>query len=338
MEIEFGIFDHIDQRDEPLTQTFAERIEFIRAAEQGDIRGYHLAEHHGTPLGMAPSPNIFLSAVAQATTRIRLGAMVYLLPLYIPLRLIEEICMLDHLSNGRLDIGTGRGVSPIETGFYGLDAKNSGPLYGEALDVLVKGLSCDRLDHHGKYFDYDDVPMPMQPLQKPLPLWSAGVSPEGQVYAAQRGMNLVALGATSFIKKVADNYKQTLPQYSDHPLRALTGTTTPYIGAYRIVFVGEDDESAGRLARNAYNNGYKKLVKLWNEYNVEATFFVEIESFDAARDIGMVVVGSANRVADQLAEQIETTGINYMMVQLAFGDLPHSEEMASLERFITKVM
>src|SRR5262249_57513099 len=80
-----------------------------------------VAEDHGTAVGMAPSPSVFLAAVAQRTRRLRFGTLVYALPLHHPLRLIEEICMLDHLSGGRVDIGFGRGSSPIELAYYGED-------------------------------------------------------------------------------------------------------------------------------------------------------------------------------------------------------------------------
>ena len=80
MTIEIGIFDHLDMRAEPLSRTYAERITIVQAAEAAGFRGYHLAEHHGTPLGAAPSPGIFLAALAQATSTIRIGPLVYLVP------------------------------------------------------------------------------------------------------------------------------------------------------------------------------------------------------------------------------------------------------------------
>src|SRR5579884_3601517 len=120
--MKFGVFDHMDQAGVPLQQQFDERLKLIEAYDRLGFYAYQLAEHHGTPLGLAPSPGIFMAAVAQRTKRLRFGPLVYSLPLYHPVRLIEEICMLDHLSSGRLELGVGRGVSPIEVGFYGLDA------------------------------------------------------------------------------------------------------------------------------------------------------------------------------------------------------------------------
>jgi alkanesulfonate monooxygenase SsuD/methylene tetrahydromethanopterin reductase-like flavin-dependent oxidoreductase (luciferase family) len=104
--MEFGIFDHLDRYDIPLQQYYADRLKLVAQYDAAGFYSYHLAEHHATPLGMAPSPSVFLAAVAERTRRLRFGPLVYALPLYHPLRLIEEICMLDQMSGGRLDIGS----------------------------------------------------------------------------------------------------------------------------------------------------------------------------------------------------------------------------------------
>src|SRR5258707_15742194 len=94
---------------------------------------------------MAPSPALFLTAAARRTRRIRLGPLVYLLPLYDPLRLIEEVAMLDQLSGGRLELGVGRGVSPYELRNFGVDPEKSRAMFDEALAVLLAGLTQERL-------------------------------------------------------------------------------------------------------------------------------------------------------------------------------------------------
>src|SRR5262247_3813958 len=130
-QVTFGLFDWIDRGKAPLYQLYEERLQLLEAADAAGFLGYHLAEHHDSPLGMAPSPALFLTAAAQRTRRIRLGPLVYLLPLYHPLRLIEEVCMLDQISGGRLELGIGRGVSPFETRAYGLDFAQTGEIYHE---------------------------------------------------------------------------------------------------------------------------------------------------------------------------------------------------------------
>src|SRR5438045_7057681 len=101
----------------------------VEYADAAGFDYYHLAEHHWTPLCMAPSPTLFLAAVAQRTLRIRFGPLVYVLPLYHPLRLLEEICMLDHLSHGRLEVGIGRGASPYELAPFHVSVDETRPIF-----------------------------------------------------------------------------------------------------------------------------------------------------------------------------------------------------------------
>jgi hypothetical protein len=170
----FGVFDHLDDSGRPLARHFAERLELIEAYDRAGFYGYHLAEHHNTPLGYAPSPGIFLAAVAQRTKRLKFGPMVYLLPLYHPLRLIDEVCMLDQMSGGRFLYGVGRGISPVEVGFYGVDFATGAERFREAFEVIRLGLTEDVLTYHGKYYDFDRVPIAMKPLQKPYPELGTG--------------------------------------------------------------------------------------------------------------------------------------------------------------------
>src|SRR5499427_11123681 len=116
--MKFGVFDHLDRNDLALRDYYESRLRIAEAYDKHGFYAYHIAEHHSTPLGMAASPSVFLAAVAQRTQRLRFGPLVYALPLYHPLRMIEEICMLDQLSQGRFELGVGRGISPIETSFF----------------------------------------------------------------------------------------------------------------------------------------------------------------------------------------------------------------------------
>ena len=86
--MQIGLFDHVEHGDRPLARLFDERLKFVEAAEAAGIYCLHVAEHHATPLNMVPVPGVYLGAVARSVKRIRLGPLVYLLPLYSPLRLI----------------------------------------------------------------------------------------------------------------------------------------------------------------------------------------------------------------------------------------------------------
>ena len=336
--MQFGLFDHLDHKPEAPARTLADRIAFIRAAEEGGFRGYHLAEHHGTPLGMASSPSVFLAAVAQATTRIRLGPLVYLLPLYDPLRLLGEICLLDQLSNGRLEVGVGRAISPIELSFYGVDEQSASERTAEALAVLRAGLHADHLTFHGRYFNYEQVPVPLAPLQKPLPFWSASMSSEGLAEAARAGMHTAALGNVEMIRGAVAGYREAAARYRDDPLRQRFGVAEPLNGMYRMVLVANSDAEADSLARSAYLNWFSKLIKLWRERGIQAPLIGALDKFETARAVGMLVCGSPARVVDELSAQIDATGVNYVIAQMAFGDLAHRVEMESLRLFVERVM
>src|SRR5919199_4319743 len=93
--VRFSLFDHLDESGRGQGETYRERLKMIEVAEEAGFYCYHLAEHHGTELSTVPSPALFLAAVAQRTHRLRLGPLGYVVPTYNPLRLLEEISMLD---------------------------------------------------------------------------------------------------------------------------------------------------------------------------------------------------------------------------------------------------
>src|SRR5207247_6633932 len=167
--MKIGLFDHVEHSDRPLATLFDERITFAKAADDAGIYCLHVAEHHATPLNMVPVPGVYLGAVARATRRMRLGPLVYLLPLYSPLRLIEEICILDHLSYGRMEVGVGRGVSPFELKYHKIDHDESRDIFIDAFNCIAAGLTADTLTYSGKYHQYENVPIALRPLQQPHP-------------------------------------------------------------------------------------------------------------------------------------------------------------------------
>lgn len=335
--MKFGIFDHLDRRDEPLQQYFNERLAFTAAAEKAGFYGYHIAEHHGTPLGMAPSPSVYLAAVARETSTLRFGPMMYLLPLYEPLRLIEEIGMLDNLSGGRLEIGVGRGVSPHEIGFFGVAEQDSFDIYSEVLDIVMTGLTEKRLSWNSERYHYDDIPMELPVIQKPIPLWSAPGSPGSYEISAKYGMNVVSLGPTPRVAEITANYLEAWERNKDHPLRKHCAAETPTIGAYRHVYVAETEAEAERFARPAYDYWFANLYKLWGERGGDAPF-LRMNSFDLARDLGVILTGTPDQVSEILAAQREQAGFNYPILQFCFGNLGHDREIASLELFAEQVM
>ena len=160
--MKFGVFDHVDCGTSSLAELYESRLKLAEIYDRSGFYAYHIAEHHATPLGMASSPSVFLAAVAQRTTRLRLGPLVYILSLSHPLRILEEICMLDQMSNGRLEVGVGRGVSPYEIGYFGVDPPRSSKIYTEAYQIILQGLQSREINFEGEMFQLKNVPVAME--------------------------------------------------------------------------------------------------------------------------------------------------------------------------------
>src|SRR6266545_24190 len=242
--MQFGIFDHLDRNDLPLNEFYEARLKLIEAYEQAGFYAYHVAEHHSTPIGMAPSPSVFLSAIAQRTKRLRFGPLVWAMPLHHPLRLIEEICMVDQLSGGRLEIGFGRGSVPIEIEYYGANPDEAQEIYAEAVDLVLKGLTSKVLDFQGKRFSFRNVPMELAPLQQPHPpIWYGVHMPDSAERAARRNLNVVSLDPVKETRLSIDRYRTIWPQ--------VHAPTTPFpkLGLGRFVVVAPTDAEEMQLAR-----------------------------------------------------------------------------------------
>jgi alkanesulfonate monooxygenase SsuD/methylene tetrahydromethanopterin reductase-like flavin-dependent oxidoreductase (luciferase family) len=331
-KLEFGVFDHVDRAGSPLHQYYEDRLKIVEAYDRLGFYGYHIAEHHSTPLGMAPSPNVFLAAVAQRTRRLRFGPMVFVLPLYHPIRLIEEICMLDQMSGGRLELSFGRGASPIEIALYDEDPAAAQEIYSEGVELMLQGLTQKVLNYHGKHFSFSNVPMTLEPLQKPYPpIWYGVHSPDSAERAARRALNVVSLDQTGDTRLAIQHYRATW--------RSAHGTSLPLpkLGLGRFVVVAETDAQAMRLASRAYRPWYDSFTMLSRQRG-RAQTHPRPPEFDALVERGQGIAGSPATVTDFLASQLAETGCNYVVGQFAFGDLTLEECLGSIDLFAREVM
>jgi alkanesulfonate monooxygenase SsuD/methylene tetrahydromethanopterin reductase-like flavin-dependent oxidoreductase (luciferase family) len=336
-DVSFGIFDWIDRGSSPLDRLYEERLQLLEEADKAGFYSYHLAEHHFTPLGMAPSPALFLAAASQRTRNIRLGPLGCLLPLYNPLRLIEEVCMLDNLSKGRLDLGIGRGVSPYEVGYYGVDAEDSRDMLAEALTVLLTGLTQNHLTFQGKYYHYDDVPMELRPHQQPYPpIWYPTHNPESIVQAAQQGYNLVGLGPAAFVRSLVDAYWNAWEEHRQQPGRRNGHVTAPKVGVMRQVFVADTDDEALAAARPAHGDWFYSITKLWHDHNDHMPD--GLFNWDVLTEHESLIFGSPDRVREQVARLLEVSGCNYVIFAFAWGTLTQEQKLRSLRLFAEEVM
>jgi alkanesulfonate monooxygenase SsuD/methylene tetrahydromethanopterin reductase-like flavin-dependent oxidoreductase (luciferase family) len=337
--MEFGVFDWIDRDPLLLADTYEQRLQVLTAADAMGFWCYHLAEHHGTPLGMAPAPGLFLAAASQRTRRIRLGPLVYLLPLYNPVRLAEEICMLDHLSRGRLELGIGRGASPYELAMLNVDVAETKAMFDEALDVILMGLTTGRVDYAGQHYTFRDVLIPTRPYQQPYPpLWYPTSNPASATWVGQQRFSLLLAHTTRDL----DEQREMLAAYeralAAPPMAPALNQHTPRVryGLMRHVCVAATDAAARDIARDAWPVWHASFNFLWRLHDNprhEASI-----DFDGAMASGMAIVGAPATVAERLHAMIGVTGGNYFAGCFSWGSLTLDQQLTSLRLFAEQVV
>src|SRR5262245_1235116 len=338
-----GLFDHVEHGSRPLATLFDERLTFAKAADAAGLYCLHVAEHHATPLNMVPVPGIYLGAVARATSRMRLGPLVYLLPLYSPLRLIEEICMLDHLSYGRLEVGVGRGVSPFELKYHKIEHAESRDIFIDAFNCISAGLTTDSLTYRGPRYSYEQVPIALRPLQQPHPaFWYGSSNTIGSTWAGEHGLHFVTLGPMATAKANIDAFREAFARRgrAAQPKAEFPGGVA--IGVQRHVFVADTEEEARRFAKPAMDAHLANLNWLRYKHGVTGlTSRLNVPrgaDYEACVADRTVISGDPEQVRTEIERQVGELGVNYLLAYLFLGTMTLNEALRSLQLFSTEVM
>ena len=341
--MKIGLFDHVEHGERPLATLFDERLTFVKAADEAGIYCLHVAEHHATPLNMVPVPGVYLGAVARATRRMRLGPLVYLLPLYSPLRLIEEICMLDHLSYGRLEVGVGRGVSPFELAYHKVEHDQSREIFIDAFNCISAGLTADSLTYSGPHYNYEKVPMALRPLQQPHPaFWYGSSNTTGSTWAGEHGLHFVTLGPVPIAKANIEAFKEAFAKRgrAAQPKAEFPGGAA--IGVQRHIFVADTDAQAKRFAKPAMEVHLANLNWLRNMHGVTGlTSRLNVArgaDYEACVADGTVISGNPETVRAEIERQVAELGVNYLLTYLFLGTMTLNDALRSLQLFSTEVM
>ena len=331
LPMRFGVFDHIDANGMPVGEQYAQRLRLIELYETLGFYCYHLTEHHATDLGMGSSPSVFLAAATQRTRTIKLGTLVYLLPLHHPVRLLEEIAMLDQLSNGRFQLGIGRGGQPAEHSRFGLAEEDLGPMFEEALDLILKGLAGESLEHRGRYYSLPEVPLRIRPVQQPHPpLWYGTGSSHRNEWAAHHRVNLLTLTPNDRTRPVFDDYRERLAGLG------LSANEMPFMGQARQLVVAETDAEAERIAERAWQRFVRSFNWLVTWLGKDP--FPIAPTYAGAAKMGLAFAGSPSSVRDFVERARSEAGATYMALEIAFGDITEQEAAQTAELFAREVM
>lgn len=281
---------------------------------------------------MAPSPNVFLAALAQATSRLRIGTMVSILPLYHPVRLVQEICMLDNLSGGRLDVGVGRGIRPVELEWFGLDPTEGRLRTEETLQILVDSLCSGRFEHSGRYYHIADAALDLLPMQRPYPpLWYAG----GIEFAGRHHLNFLGRNAEQVARywELVDQNRGQSDVFNGH-------LESPVAGVTRHVVIRETEAEALAIARRAWPvfdaNFHATSTHMLDGRSVRSE---DVET--VLREGTRLLVGTPAMVREFVSACVEALGERpnfYFAPALQWGDMTLDESRESARLLASAVM
>ena len=223
----------------------------------------------------------------------------------------------------------GRGISPYELAYSGVDFLAAQEIYEESLEIILAGLRGGRLTHHGRHYTYRGVPMELAPVQTPHPpLWQGVVRPDGAAAAARRGVNIVStLGSTASSRSSSATSRRgrrrpaRRRRSSGCSARSSSPTPTP---------------RPCELGRPAYQRWYESLTHLWRQFNTVPMRFAE--TLDRAIENDTAVVGSPATVRAEVERHLAASGGNYFVGRFVYGNMPFDAALRSIELFAHEVM
>ena len=336
----FGIFDHIEGIPGTSTeQLFRDRLDLIRMVDQAGFSGYYLAEHHGTDLCMAPNQDLVIAAASQITKRLRMGPMVKLLPLHHPVKLLEDLCVLDNLTGGRLEFGVGRGVAPIEHYWFGSEWPTSTARFEDVLGILARALKTGEVSSEdSQYYDFRTMPMATFPIQQQIPFWYPG-SP---VTAGRFGLRLMYPGPIS--REAYDLYVETWDKHQHDPVRLDGPNDKPTVGSTMVIAIDRDEKVAHDIASRAMHGLMRRATaahrwdaEVLGEQGADAALEPLrriTKHIDAAIEAGH---GTPAKIIDTFGHVLSGGLVDHIVLQTPTGDITMDEAKSTLDLFCSEV-
>ena len=329
--LRFGLFDWIETSRRGPGEVYRHKLELARAADEAGFHAYLVAEHQGTPLSIDGSPSVMLSAMFQRTRRLRAGGLTFCLPWYDPYRLYNEVCMLDQMSGGRLELGVGRGVSPIESRIFGLQTiDESRERYRNTLDWFFRFSRNDVVRYRG-----EEVELYNKPVQKPWPpLWFPSSNRESIEFTARHGYHTAFLGRLADCKPHFDRYRELWERHRSDPERHNAHVAEPFLAKTQHMVIADTDAEAERLGLEAYAIWAGHIHHLTRKHGRPDVHKTEPFAPDSTQPL---VVGSPRTVLAKVQDMLRITSANYLLCVFSFGDLAPEHAMRSLELFSAEI-
>ena len=340
--LQFGILDELlhgpefDENNVGLTMTH--HMEEAELADKLGFDYFFMPEHQCTPGYAISSASIIIAILSKTTSRIRIGPMIYLVPLNIPGKLAADISYLDHLSNGRLEVGLGSGSVPAALETFGYAWEKKAEVTFEAMEIMLRAWTGENFSFKGKHYDYSNYQISLTPLQKPHPpLWYPTRAFDTIEWLVRNNVSTVqlAVARSPFVKQLFDHYRKTAEQ--------LGIQRAGHLGVQRQAVIAETDREALEIARNDHTMSWKfffaQYDKVWQTTNLDMKERAkEMFDIDALIEQNLVLYGSPHTVAKKILDMEEYFGMDTLLASFCFGTDTYKYSKKSMKLFSDEVI
>jgi alkanesulfonate monooxygenase SsuD/methylene tetrahydromethanopterin reductase-like flavin-dependent oxidoreductase (luciferase family) len=328
----------------------AEHLALGDLAEPLGFDSVFALEHHFTGYAMSPSPTQLLSYIAGRTRRITLGTAVIVLPWHDPVRVAEEIALLDVLSQGRCVFGFGRGAASVEYAGFRVPMEEARSRFVEAAKIVLKALTQEVFDWDGEFFRIPPTSIRPRPVSHPeRRFYASSVSPESAEIMARLGFGLLVIMQNEWPKAAED-----IRRYRDITVGVGHAPRPPIISTN--VSVAESraeahERAAQYLARKfdsidrhyKFSDGHLAAVKGYEFYGGMAKTYSKMQDpgyRQKATDfyVKIQIVGTPDDCLQQIAELQRLTGLDHLVIEFGYGGMPHEEAQLNMRMFAERVL
>ena len=358
--LDFAFWDPVSDAVEGANtaDVYDEHIALCQRLESYGFHSYFVIEHQNSPVGRITAPSVYLAAVARETSKLRLGAMMWQLPFYQPLRLAQDVAMLDQLSRGRVEFGTGIGVHEHEFIRWGVDFYQRAAISEEVLAIVKMAWTQPEVTYDGRYFHYDEaIPNP-KPFQKPYPpIWAAVHSDPAIVFAAKNNLHVSQnIDTDEVVARKFELYRETWRECG-HP------GPMPRIFLQRQIYVAPSDEQAHEEARRflmpqegagprvgggpiaqtrvgwgSHQRGMGRDSERPDDKARGETMTKASQSYEFNVENGLAIIGSPDSVIRQLEAGQKRIGYDIFCGSFQVGRAPKDKVQASIDLFGKEVL
>ncbi|MGE0224046.1 MAG: LLM class flavin-dependent oxidoreductase [Acetobacteraceae bacterium] len=340
----------LSQAGRPDVAVVSEHMAMGDLAEPLGFDSLFALEHHFTGYAMSPSPCQLLAYYAGRTKRITLGSAVIVLPWHDPIRVAEEIALLDIMCGGRTVFGFGRGAASVEYEGFRIDQGEARPRFIEAAKIIQLALSQETFEFNGQYYQIPRTAIRPRPISHPeRRFYGTAVSPESVNVMAQLGFSMLVIMQNEWPKAAADihrfNAMAASEGYRPRPPMILTNVSVAESRAEAqeraIEYLGRKWDSIDNHYH--FSDGHLNGVKGYESYDKVGTTYAKMK--DPARRakatdfyVSIQLVGTPDDCLEKLEELQALSGLDHLITEFSFGGMPHEEAEINMRLFADKVM